>query len=132
MAPRAISHITSLDALTARLTHVFDVRHVGEVIRIGNQAIQELVIPLGIDQAGKRGPATGGSCRRCPRWHVERSSVGFDGVANGFAEVVAATARGTGYCTTLTANGITRQAMPQAARTSARAARSGRDRRPSC
>src|SRR5450759_295679 len=82
------------DALTAGLADVIDMRHGGEPLGISDQAIEEGVVELLVDQPGARPLQLVAHAAGAPDLHVERFVVGLDGLADRLAEHVAAPARG--------------------------------------
>jgi len=72
------------------------VRHGGQVGGIGDQAVQEAVVPLGIDQAGARALQLVAHAARAPDLHLQRAVIAFHRAADGLAQLEAALARGHG------------------------------------
>ena len=70
--------------------------HGGQVFGVGDQAVEELIVPFGVDQAGPWALELVAHAARAPNLHVERLVVAFDGFANRLAQGKAAGTRGHG------------------------------------
>src|SRR5664279_2722009 len=82
------------DALAAGFADVIDMRHLGEPVRIVDQAIEEHLVELLVDQAGARTLQLVAHAAGAPDLHVERLFIGLDRLADRLAQHEAAAPRG--------------------------------------
>src|SRR5579863_1060434 len=81
------------DTLAAGFADVIDMWHLGETVRIGDQAVEEVGVELLVDQPRARPLKLVAHAAGTPDLHIERFFVGFDSLADRFAEHEAAPAR---------------------------------------
>src|SRR5215475_292743 len=81
-----------LDALAAGFPHIVDMRHRGELLGIGDNAVEECLIELLVDQPGARPLQLVTHAPGSPDLHIERLVVGFDSLADRLAQHKAAPA----------------------------------------
>jgi len=82
-----------LDALRAGFAHVLDVRHLREARRIGDETVEEGIVPFAVDEAGARPLQLVAHAAGAPDLDLEGRVVGFDRLADGAPQIEAAPAR---------------------------------------
>jgi hypothetical protein len=83
-----------LDAFRSRLAHIFDVTDLRQSVRVVDEAIEELVVPLGVDEARARALQLMAHAAGAPDLHVQGLVIALDRLADRLPEHEAAASRG--------------------------------------